>query len=168
MAMSKNPLVTDEDRQRGWAELEIILANSITESVRVHALEPADITHLVTLRPAVALTEGLVKSLRADKDFVARITPESQIAIMAALAMLMHGNDEGQALADVSAAVVYAYHFGALPETAAEVRETILSAGPHLALWARFESLVQPFKEAQAVLLKISKISPPPKYERID
>ncbi len=144
------PVVTTEDRQRGWAELEIQFADGRREFVRVHALDPAELLPLAELPPDVALREGLMKSLRADAEFVAGIGGDQQLAIMAVQALLTLGDDAGRAGVELSAAAVMAQRASSQPQTAAGMRERIGSLA----------ASVNAFKTATQGLMQSSKIRP--------
>jgi hypothetical protein len=90
-----NQVVTDADRARGWAELEIEFPDGKREFVRVHALEQSFLISLARFSPSEALTRAIGKSLRVDGNFVARIAPEYQLAISAMLALLNSGDAGG-------------------------------------------------------------------------
>ena len=93
-----SPRVTDADRQRGWAELEVELTDGAHEFVRVHALEPAALIALAALPPAAALEKGLAKALRADAEFIAHLGPAQQVAIASMMADLIYGEREAGAI----------------------------------------------------------------------
>ena len=103
-----SPRVTDADRQRGWAELEVELTDGACEWVRVHALAPADLLALAILSPAAALTKGLAKALRADAEFIARLGPAQQVAIASMMADLIYGEREAGAIIKQSVLAVLA------------------------------------------------------------
>lgn len=88
----QTPIVSEADRQRGWAELEIEFTDGKREFVRVHALDQSDLTSLAAHAPEDAITTALEKSLRSNREFVARIAPDYQIALTAMLASLIFGD----------------------------------------------------------------------------
>jgi hypothetical protein len=83
------PPVTQLDRDRGWAELEIELTDGKKEFVRVHMIGPSHLESLLKCAPENLSTELLKTSLRVNSDFVARIHIQDQGAISAMLADLM-------------------------------------------------------------------------------
>lgn len=91
-------IVTDTDRQRGWAEIEIELLDGSRQFVRVHALDSAEYLHLAKHSPLDALNEAVAKSLRVDKQFIAQICPEYLCAVSAMMALLSSGDVAGNAI----------------------------------------------------------------------
>ena len=146
-----SPRVTDTDRQRGWAELEIELTDGACECVRVHALDQADLILLAALSPVAALSEGLALTLRADAAFVARITPKFQVAIMAMQSLLIFGDVEGRAgVAVATAATIKLRRAGEWPVSTEAMRDCIAECAASL----------EPFKAALQGLMQSSKIRP--------
>lgn len=96
--MFTNPLVTDEDRQRGWTELEIQFPDGRRECVRVHAPDQKFLVSLATLGPGDALNQALAKVLRQEPEFVAELPPLVQVEIMSLLVALTCEAQEGAAL----------------------------------------------------------------------
>jgi hypothetical protein len=150
--MSATPLVTHEDRQRGWAELEIEFTDGSRESVRVHILEPADVIPLASLSSSDALRAGLAKSLRVDAAYVARIRVDYQFAIMALQVVLMDGRAKRKLEAATDS--VFAVQRSAVIET---------HEGHCLASFAEVVAAAQPVKEAMQGLMQNSRIPPLPK-----
>jgi len=75
--MNSSPLITDEDRQRGWAELEVVYQDGSKESLRIHEMTLAQMPALL----GAPLEDALAVVLRKPKAEVARIRPEYQLAI---------------------------------------------------------------------------------------
>ncbi len=148
--MFTSPLVTDADRERGWAELEIQFTDGRCESVRVHALDRLELLRLADLSPVDALREALMKALRADAEFVAGIGGDQQFAIMTVQSFLALGDEAGRAGVELSAAAVMEQQRGAGTATANEMRERLASLAAN----------VDAFKAATQGLMQSSKIRP--------
>jgi len=72
--------VTNEDRARGWAELQVAFIDGGSETVRVHTPEISD------------LIRCIAKVLRVEREVAARVSTYSQLEIMITLSSLLHGD----------------------------------------------------------------------------
>jgi len=94
LKLEDRPLVTPEDRQRGWVEVEAQLLDGSKHSLRLHALDNCELLGLASLDPQDALVHGLARALRISKPFAASIPPGEQIRLLTLLTLLTHDDAE--------------------------------------------------------------------------
>lgn len=128
---SPSRIVTDTDRQRGWAEIEIELLDGTRQFVRVHALDQVDLLSLAKHSPADALNEAVAKALRVDKSFVERISPEYLCAASAMLVLLSSGDVAGDAIVSHAAQTVFESSKQATPSAFDDLRASFKSLREH-------------------------------------
>lgn len=85
--------VTDEDRARGWSEVDISTCSGRRGTARVHQLPPKDFIQAAHLSPADALAKLVALAIREPAAVVAELDEISQVRIAAALAALTHGDE---------------------------------------------------------------------------
>lgn len=139
------PVVTDADRARGWAELEVEFLDGSRQFVRVHALDQAELICLGNVSPAGLQTECLAKSLRVDKSFIARLHESSFFAALAVMVSLLHGDVAAAAIARHAAISVLESNPQSVPLTAPSAL-------------AEFMALSQGFREQLALMPKLPEL----------
>lgn len=85
--------VSDEDRARGWTEVEISTRSGRRGSVRVHQLPLKDFIQASQLSPADATARLVALAIREPSEVVAELDEVSLVRIAAALATLTHGDE---------------------------------------------------------------------------
>jgi len=148
------PIVTDTDRARGWAELEIELLDGSRQFVRVHALDQADLLRLAEHSPADALNESLATSLRVDKSIVERISPEYLCAASAMLVLLSSGDVAGNSIISRAAQTAFESSKQATLSALEDLRGLSESVRKHFVDASQFPELPQMPPELAALLRK--------------
>lgn len=137
--MKIHPVVTEADRARGWAGLVIEFTNGTKESVRVHALNEAELRSLAKLSPTDALLEATAKALRADKHFVGRISPDYLCAVMGIVALLNSSGDvQGGAIVHRAAQFAFLNHLQAVPKFVFAIPQINRELREHLNIMRKF------------------------------
>ena len=101
--MTGKPLVTDEDRQRGFSEIEVELTDGTRQILRAHAVDASTLLNLRGLSAGDALVEALSKVLRVEKDLVSRIHPKDHVYIGETLSSLLMGEAGAQKTVETAA-----------------------------------------------------------------
>lgn len=97
------PCVTDEDRARGWAELELLFKDGTRRCVRVHAVAQADLLRAACLSQAEAWHFLAARALRETPDFIEQISGFGAMEVSVTLASLLHDNAEAAAMVNSAA-----------------------------------------------------------------
>jgi len=96
------PTITYEDRQRGWAELEVVLNDGSRETLRVHAMRLDQMIRLV----GAPIEDVLTAVLRKPREFVVKIRPDVQLAIAQMQVSLILGQAQVQSITTEAASLV--------------------------------------------------------------
>lgn len=105
--MTNQPIISTDDRARGFAEIELVLTDGSRQAFRVHALEQAALLHVTATHTGdAALVPLLAKALRESPDFIGeKLTPFARLAVAETLLALSVGVDEAASILKTAVAL---------------------------------------------------------------